>query len=716
MLFSKQLLLVMESDDLRKEGDKFGQREPLTRRIRTLLKEYPDGLSIPKELIQNADDAQATEACLLLDLRSHSSQNLINDTELNQFQGPAILFWNNKPFQESDFGNLCEFGGETKLENRKKIGKFGLGFNSVYNLTDLPQFVSKSSYCILDPHEKFFNGRGLRFDLTKTTKDGRSIADALQGHLEPFEDLFEFSREKVKKGQSFEGVIFRLPLRTSEHAKWSEIKKDEYTQESARDLIYMTAKFSDLFLIFLQFVNKFDICLIEKSKLDVKQIARFERSFRNGSNSAMAQVLCREDERFCTNYQITIKDLLATERTFDWDIFVRSSDLRSKSDKTRCVGAIAFPSKDLKLESNTNNQFLFCFLPLPHPPSTGLPFLVNGSFAVTSSRRNLEVDTVDDRSEEKRIEGQWNRDILQRAAAPALCDAVLAKASTHSQDELFNLFPNYSQESERLTQLLSLTFYDRLTSDAGMKVFKPSKSEELVSFSDKRVIVISHNVPEEVRLSIMNCAPYSSSPDMWISLNNRVQNSISHFFGERLKNKERNFTFFFTDLIKKAAGLFEFQRQDYITLVQHALNQSHCDFEIRQTLQKFPWVAVTSTLNGVEGEVKVKFPNQLVHPQSNAGELLYFTSNFFPSEQMDLTTDQMSLMCQLLGMKTQILPKPAIPEVISNLNGMTAWSDILKHFKMYAKHLNTNETNYTSAALQGEICRGLLIPKVEDEG
>ncbi|XP_075241760.1 sacsin-like [Convolutriloba macropyga] len=706
----------MESEDLRKEGDKFGQREPLTRRIRTLLKEYPDGLSIPKELIQNADDAQATEACLLLDLRSHSSQNLINDTELHQFQGPAILFWNNKPFQESDFGNLCEFGGETKLENRKKIGKFGLGFNSVYNLTDLPQFVSKSSYCILDPHEKFFNGRGLRFDLTKTTKDGRSIADALQGHLEPFEDLFEFSREKVKKGQSFEGVIFRLPLRTSEHAKWSEIKKDEYTQESARDLIYMTAKFSDLFLIFLQFVNKFDICLIEKSKLDVKQIARFERSFRNDSNSAMAQVLCREDEQFCSNYQITIKDLLATERTFDWDIFVRSSDLRSKPDKTRCVGAIAFPSKDLKLESNTNNQLLFCFLPLPHPPSTGLPFLVNGSFAVTSSRRNLEVDTVDDRSEEKRIEGQWNRDILQRAAAPALCDAVLSKASTHTQDQLFNLFPNYSQEIERLTQLLSLTFYDRLTSDAGMKVFKPSKSEELVSFSDKRVIVISHNVPEEVRLSIMNCAPYSSSPDMWISLNNRVQNSVSLFFGERLKNKERNFTFFFTDLIKKAAGLFEFQRQDYITLVQHALNQSHCDFEIRQTLQKFPWVAVTSTLNGVEGEVKVKFPKQLVHPRSNAGELLYFTSNFFPSEQMNLTADQMSLMCQLLGMKTQILPKPAIPEVISNLNGMTAWSDIEKHFKSYARHLNTNEPNYTSAALQGEICRGLLIPKVEDEG
>lgn len=77
-----------------------------------------------------------------MDLRVHKSGKLINQ-KLNQFQGPALVFWDNKPFHESDFQNLCELGGAAKLDDRKKVGKFGLGFNSVYNLTDLPQFVSK---------------------------------------------------------------------------------------------------------------------------------------------------------------------------------------------------------------------------------------------------------------------------------------------------------------------------------------------------------------------------------------------------------------------------------------------------------------------------------------------------------------------------------------------------------------------------------------------
>lgn len=34
--------------------------EPLTTRLRGLLKEYPPGLNILRELLQNADDAGAT--------------------------------------------------------------------------------------------------------------------------------------------------------------------------------------------------------------------------------------------------------------------------------------------------------------------------------------------------------------------------------------------------------------------------------------------------------------------------------------------------------------------------------------------------------------------------------------------------------------------------------------------------------------------------------
>jgi hypothetical protein len=35
---------------------------------------------------------------------------------------------------------------------KNKIGKFGLGFCSVYNLTDVPCILSNKTFVVLDPH------------------------------------------------------------------------------------------------------------------------------------------------------------------------------------------------------------------------------------------------------------------------------------------------------------------------------------------------------------------------------------------------------------------------------------------------------------------------------------------------------------------------------------------------------------------------------------
>jgi sacsin len=41
-------------------AESFNVTEPLTKRLSGLLKEYPPGVSILRELLQNADDAGAT--------------------------------------------------------------------------------------------------------------------------------------------------------------------------------------------------------------------------------------------------------------------------------------------------------------------------------------------------------------------------------------------------------------------------------------------------------------------------------------------------------------------------------------------------------------------------------------------------------------------------------------------------------------------------------
>lgn len=90
------------SRSLSNSGEDFGQKIDLTVRIREILRNYPEGTSILKELVQNADDAGAREVRLCLDLRQHGTAGLPSPA-LAQFQGPALLVFNDGVFTDTDF-------------------------------------------------------------------------------------------------------------------------------------------------------------------------------------------------------------------------------------------------------------------------------------------------------------------------------------------------------------------------------------------------------------------------------------------------------------------------------------------------------------------------------------------------------------------------------------------------------------------------------------
>ena len=52
-----------------------------------------------------------------------------------KLQGPSLFVFNNALFTDEDFENLSKLGGATKQNKVEKIGKFGLGFCSLYNMT-----------------------------------------------------------------------------------------------------------------------------------------------------------------------------------------------------------------------------------------------------------------------------------------------------------------------------------------------------------------------------------------------------------------------------------------------------------------------------------------------------------------------------------------------------------------------------------------------------
>jgi hypothetical protein len=68
----------------------FGQQERLTVRLKELIRNYPRGIGIIKEFIQNADDAGTRSLSVLLDLRVHPA-NHVPDPRMKALMGPALL-------------------------------------------------------------------------------------------------------------------------------------------------------------------------------------------------------------------------------------------------------------------------------------------------------------------------------------------------------------------------------------------------------------------------------------------------------------------------------------------------------------------------------------------------------------------------------------------------------------------------------------------------
>ncbi len=113
-------------------GEAFLQYEPLTTRLKGLVHDYPEGIGIFKELIQNADDAGAKRIEFILDWRHHKFTSL-DYPSFDKLFGPAMLVFNDAVFNDEDFDGLKRLGEGAKKDNLRKTGRFGRGFNSIYS-------------------------------------------------------------------------------------------------------------------------------------------------------------------------------------------------------------------------------------------------------------------------------------------------------------------------------------------------------------------------------------------------------------------------------------------------------------------------------------------------------------------------------------------------------------------------------------------------------
>lgn len=99
------------------------------RDLRRLLDLYREGFPILKELVQNAEDAQAS--CL-----DYGGLEGLSQAEHPLLKSPALFFINNGKFDKVDARSLFYFDVSGKSDQEGTIGKFGLGLKSVFHLCE----------------------------------------------------------------------------------------------------------------------------------------------------------------------------------------------------------------------------------------------------------------------------------------------------------------------------------------------------------------------------------------------------------------------------------------------------------------------------------------------------------------------------------------------------------------------------------------------------
>ena len=707
-------------------GEEFGQQEKLTRRINRLLEEYTDGFAVPKELIQNADDAGATEVKFLYDERTNTdAMTGLIDEGMKECQGPALWVFNDAEFHDKDFENIIKLNGATKQQDTSKIGKFGLGFNAVYNLTDVPSFVSRNYIVFFDPHTVYLGKAitdrrkpGIKIDTNKNLRRLR----AYRNQFKPYNGIFGCNLLLDKEDNSFQGTLFRFPLRTREQALRSEIKDLYYDSQEMQELLQLFVGGAKSLLLFTQNIRRISIFHLPKSTQAnpkaqlmfevTKSLAKVMRELTvSVTLPATARKLSKDDQKLlqqCNVLQASSEvarstrdskmiptNLLTSSLIVNIDCNITSCGRSFFQCDTVCEAGVEqwfvvssmgkgqamqlsreepnlLPSAGVavQLKETTRGSFspqpisngsLFCYLPLPI--ISGLPVHVNGAFAVDASRRHLQEKIGDDKT---CLGVKWNTTLLKDPSCSAyLCLTedlkLLCQTGSLSNYSYHLLWPKASSVQTNCKPLLS-AFYNHLVSD-GLPLFSDGKR-----WADIRQIVFLH--PDlrsnaqigDVSLQVFRLLMKGKA--VVVDLPSNVFQSfqecgLSEVVRSRCYSK---FKFFQEVFFPNISSVPSHLRDD---LVLHVLDAWSTEFD--QLLKTVPCIPATP-----RGEI-LQLPGHLIHPEKEAASLFLREEGRFPLDRDGRFQNPFRLAkLEQLGMCTDDMPWEELAERAESIQHLYA--------------------------------------------
>ncbi|XP_053546606.1 sacsin [Bombina bombina] len=646
----------------------WGPSEPVTLRIKNILRDYSEHVEVFKELIQNAVDAGATKCEFLVDMRqnSESRQSLI-DAGMTSCHGPALWSYNNSKFSDEDFKNIIRIGAATKETQVQKIGKFGLGFNTVYHITDVPSIMSGSQVLIFDPninhmkkHIQHPTNPGIKIDLQKNPKPLNIFADQFY----PFSDVFGC---ELKQPFYFNGTLIRLPFRTEHEAKDSQILNQAFTKEQIKSLMDSFEDSKDTIIIFLKNIKNVTLHLLRENFNPKDKITKINLKREQVKHlDAPKDIILQQEQIIALKalgmegnditaaniIKVTVQHTQTSEEKYyliQNSIGIKEAFMMFTQNKKISVSvpgaSVAFP---LKKNSNTGKWtpcllnfegIVFCFLPLPI--SSGLPFHVNGSFSVTSNRKSLWTTTE---------KGEWNKKLLSDAVIVALLTALtrlqLLSQNGDIEDYCYYTFwPDVKKANTQFKEVVEC-FYKVVTfgfANSFPAVF--SNGEEYCTIKHACFLQLEdikdakiHSLAEKVfRLSL-------KKPYLTVSLPDWVKNCFvsSNCFNELLLNTY-NWERFYREIVFE--NLESLDIEDRNALILHAIDMQ--DKELNMLLKSKPCIP---SYHG-----NLQYTEKLVHPGGKVSILYDQEEGHFPQGREFLTTDRLKCL-QHLGMIKDDLP------------------------------------------------------------
>ncbi|KAH0562155.1 hypothetical protein GP486_003148 [Trichoglossum hirsutum] len=480
------------------------QTQPITTTLANILRDYHAGGTVLRELLQNADDAGATRVDFHLHTSPPPSSSSLDSCpllhpSLLEFQGPALLAYNNHPpFRPEDFESLSHVGDSGKQRDPTKTGKFGLGFNSVYNWTDAPTVLSGESLLLLDPHHGWSAELGAPggpvYDFVA---DGES--DEMRNQLKPFAEVLtehDFRRP-------LDGTMIRLPLRTEKQAQISQICQKSVAAEEIRDVLKTCAGWlGEGYGVFLRGVK--EIGLWEGGEriggCEIVGGEEVERA-RRAIDAAYSDVFVNEskdevDIAFEMELKVYLPEDGGQSRKSTWAVqhLMRrdvGEELTEWGREKKLFGwiGIAAPVEGLSLECFTGG--LFTVLPL-NKPVVDCPVHLHGLFSITSDRANLH--STDDRTDPRPF--LWNKMLFDSLFPVAWVKLLSHLCCTRPhRGDLMHFWPRAVPVVDQLGSSLCERVFEHINSE-GLELFFTGKGYTSI---DKCLFVRVGDVSQELR-------------------------------------------------------------------------------------------------------------------------------------------------------------------------------------------------------------------------